>query len=74
MMKTSKAKTISKPKKPSKAGKASKPKRVTTSKSIPSEEEIRKKADEIYYERIARGEHGTAIDDWHKAEELLKGS
>jgi hypothetical protein len=59
-MKTSKAKTISNPKKTSEAGKESKRKNVTASKSIPSEEEIRKKADEIYYERIARGEHGTA--------------
>jgi hypothetical protein len=73
-MKTSKAKTISRPKKTSEAGKESKRKKVTASKSIPSEEEIRKKADEIYYERIAHGEHGTAIDDWHKAEELLRGS
>ena len=73
-MKTSKTKTISKPKKTSGAGKESKRKKVTASKYIPSEKEIRKKADEIYYERIARGEHGTAIDDWHKAEELLGGS
>jgi hypothetical protein len=73
-MKTSKAKTTIKPKKTSEAGKESKRKKITASKSIPSEEEIRKKADEIYYERIARGEHGTPIDDWHKAEELLRGS
>ena len=33
-----------------------------------------KKAEEIYHERIARGEYGTAQDDWHKAEQLLKGS
>ena len=39
-----------------------------------SEEEIREKAREIYYERIARGEHGTPESDWHEAEELLKGS
>jgi hypothetical protein len=73
-MKTSKAKTISKPKKPSKVSKAVKSKKVTASKSVPDEEEIRKKANEIYLQRIARGEHGTAIDDWHKAEDLLKGS
>lgn len=72
-MKTSKAKTISKPKKTTQAGKESKRKKLTPSKYIPSEEEIRKKADEIYYERIAHGEHGTPIDDWHKAEELLRG-
>lgn len=73
-MKTSKAKTPSKPKKPSKVSKAVKSKKVTASKSLPSEEEIRKKAEEIYHQRIARGEQGTAIDDWHKAEELLRGS
>jgi hypothetical protein len=73
-MKTSKVKTISKPKKTSEAAKESKRKKIIASKFIPSEEEIRKKADEIYYERIARGEHGTAIDDWHKAEKLLRGS
>jgi hypothetical protein len=73
-MKTSKAKTISKPKKTSKVGKEVKSKKVTTSKSVPNEEEIRKKAEEIYHQRIARGEHGTAIDDWHKAEELLRRS
>jgi hypothetical protein len=73
-MKTSKPKTISKKKKPSSAGKAVRSKKVITSKSVPNQEEIRKKAEEIYLQRIARGEHGTAIDDWHKAEELLKGS
>jgi len=31
------------------------------------------KAREIYYERIARGEHGTPEDDWREAEALLKG-
>ncbi len=40
----------------------------------PREEEIRNKAREIYLERIARKEHGTAVDDWLKAERLLKGS
>ena len=73
-MKTSKAKAISKQKKISEAGEAVKSKKVTTSKSGPSEEEIREKAKEIYHQRIDRGEHGTALDDWHKAEELLRGS
>ena len=73
-MKTSKAKAISKPKKTSEAGVTVKRKKVTTSKSEPSEEEIREKAKEIYYERIARGEHGTAASDWLEAEELLRGS
>ena len=73
-MKTSKAKAISKPKETSKVGRAVKSKKVTTSKSIPGEEEIRKKADEIYHQRIARGEHGTALDDWNKAKKLLMDS
>jgi hypothetical protein len=74
MMKTSKTKAISKSKKSSDEGKALKRKKVTASKSLPSEDQIREKAREIYYERIARGEHGTSESDWHEAEELLKGS
>jgi hypothetical protein len=68
----SKAKTTSKIKKPatSKAGKTGK---VTAVKSPPDENEIRAKAQEIYNERLFRGEHGTPEDDWHKAERLLKG-
>lgn len=72
-MKTTKAKTISKPKKTPDAGKALAKKKVTSSRYIPSEEEIREKAREIYYERIARGEHGTPEGDWREAEDLLKG-
>jgi len=73
-MKTSKAKVISKPKKTSETDEAGKSKKATTRKSKPSDEEIRKKAMEIYYERIARGEHGTADSDWLEAEKLLSGS
>ena len=40
----------------------------------PGEDQIREKAIEIYYDRIARGEYGTAETDWYEAEELLKGS
>ena len=74
MMKTTKAKTVSKPKKTSNAGKTTKKKSVTAAKYVPGEDEIREKAREIYYERIARGEHGTPEGDWHEAEDLLKGS
>jgi hypothetical protein len=73
-MKTTKAKTVSKPKKTSDAGKTVKKKKVITGKIVPSEDQIREKAREIYYERISRGEHGTPEDDWREAEELLKGS
>jgi hypothetical protein len=73
-METSKTNAISKPKTTSVASKAVKSKKVSSSKSEPSEEEIRNKAREIYYERIARGEHGTPENDWLEAERLLKGS
>ena len=73
-MKTSKTKTISKTKKTPDTGKAVTGKKVTAIKLGPSEDEIRAKAKEIYHERIARGEHGTAENDWHKAEQLLKDS
>jgi len=71
-MKTSKEKTISRPKKTSAPAKSVKGKKITTTKSGPSEEEIREKAQEIYYERMARGEYGTAEDDWLEAEESLR--
>ena len=73
-MKTSKAKAISTPKKTSDSGKAVKIRKVAAIKSEPAEDEIRKKAEEIYHQRIARGEHGTALDDWNKAKELLRDS
>ena len=73
-MKTSKTNAISKPKATSETGKAVRGKKVSSGKSEPSEEEIRAKAREIYYERIARGEHGTPESDWLEAERLLKGS
>ena len=74
MKKTVKAKPVSKPKKASDAGKTIKKNKVTSGKNVPSEEDIREKAREIYYERISRGEHGTPEGDWREAEELLKGS
>jgi hypothetical protein len=73
-MKTTKTKTVSKPKKTSDTGKTLNKKKAVPSKSTPTEDQIREKAREIYYERIARGEHGTPENDWHEAEELLKGS
>lgn len=72
-MKTLKEKSTSKTKKPSVAGKTLKSKKVTAVKSEPSEEEIREKAMEIYYERVARGEHGSAESDWREAQEILRG-
>jgi hypothetical protein len=72
-MKTTKTKATNTPKK-TVAGKTAKSKKPATTKSGPTEEEIRDKAMEIYYERIARGEHGTPESDWREAEELLRGS
>lgn len=72
-MKTTKSNAVSKPKKTADAGKTLKKKKITPEKYVASEEEIREKAMEIYYERISRGEHGTPESDWHEAEELLKG-
>ena len=39
---------------------------------LPGEDEISRKAYEIYQNRISRGETGTPADDWHKAVESLK--
>ena len=74
MQKTTKSKAASKPVKASVAGESAKGKKVATGKSKPTEDQIRKKAEEIYHQRIKRGENGTAVDDWKKAEKLLKGS
>jgi hypothetical protein len=73
-MKTTKAKTVSKPGKTSDSVKTAKQKKTSAVKYVPGEEEIREKAREIYFERIARGEHGTPEGDWREAEELLRGS
>lgn len=49
-------------------------KKPSAANKVVSIETIRKKAEEIYHARIARGEHGTAEGDWHHAEHLLKVS
>jgi hypothetical protein len=71
-MKTSKEK--SKPKKTSKVKEVVKNKKVKITKQGPTEEEIRDKAMEIYQQRINRGEHGTAENDWLEAEKSLRDS
>lgn len=43
----------------------------TSQKNKPTEEQIRRKAQEIYYQRQNKGEYGTEIDDWQKAEQIL---
>jgi hypothetical protein len=74
IMKTLETDPFNKPKRTTRSGKTSSGRKVTTGKLLPSEEDIRKKAMEIYHERIASGEHGTAVDDWLKAERLLMSS
>lgn len=69
----SKVKTTSKSKKTVTASKTGKVRQAKTASSLPGENDIRLKAQEIYNDRIFRGEHGTAEDDWIKAERLLKG-
>jgi len=71
-MKTSKSN--SKPKKTSENKEQVKSNIVIINKPEPSEEEIREKAEEYYHMRIARGEHGTAENDWFEAEAYLKES
>jgi len=71
--KTTKGTSAGRPRKTVSAAKVPAGRKVNVSKPTPTDEEIRKKAEEIYHERIARGEYGTAADDWHKAEALLKG-
>jgi len=69
-MKTSKAN--------SKSGNSSKDagtvkcKKVAIRYPAPDEEEIRKKATEIYHQRIERGEEGTPENDWFEAENYLR--
>jgi hypothetical protein len=65
--------TVGRPKKATTEGSIARTRKVKTPKPAPTEDEIRKKAEEIYHERIAKGEYGTAEDDWHKAEKILKG-
>lgn len=39
---------------------------------VPCEKKIREIAENLYHQRISRGESGTDLDDWFKAEEYLK--
>jgi hypothetical protein len=73
IMKTAKTTAAGKPKSTSASTKATRSKSVSATRKGPSEDDIRAKAKEIYNERIAKGEHGTAEGDWHKAEAILAG-
>jgi hypothetical protein len=67
----SKAKTTVKAKKPASA-KAGTTEKARISKSILTDDNIRAKAQEIYNNRISKGESGTPEEDWLKAEQQLK--
>ena len=73
-MKKSETKKSSKPKKTTKSAKTVRSKKVTSVKPAVSEEEISRKAYEIYSERTSRGESGNASDDWNNAVKILKKS
>ena len=62
------AKTTEKPA----AAKTVKTTKTTTAKPAITEEDIRKKAEEIYNARVAAGEPGNHESDWLNAEKALK--
>ena len=70
------AKSTSKKKTNTSAKKATAPKstKTTKTKTEISEEDIRKKAKEIYNQRMASGEPGDPESDWLNAEKALKKS
>lgn len=70
--KTVKTEVPAKAKKPVTGTKVAPAKKSSAAKKAIDNEAIRKKAEEIYHARVARGEHGSAEGDWHLAEKLLK--
>jgi len=70
---TSKAKSNSKQGKKQNASASLNEDRNLSQKKRPTEEQIREKAREIYNQRLKRGERGTELDDWQKAEKILEG-
>jgi hypothetical protein len=64
----SKSKNIAKIKDPEKD------KKIKSINSGPTIEEIREKANDLYLQRIERGEEGNAENDWIEAEKLLTNS
>jgi len=51
---------------------AAKTTKTTKAKPVITEEDIRKKAEEIYNARLVSGEEGTPESDWLNAEKALK--
>ena len=67
-----KAKSAVKSKKTATSG-STRQSRSKAVKYSPGENDIRAKAQELYHDRISRGEHGTPEDDWLRAEKILRG-
>lgn len=62
------------PKRTTATGQARPKAKSKPAKPAPDEDKIREKANEIYFQRIEKGEPGNALDDWYKAEALLRES
>jgi hypothetical protein len=73
-MKTAKTEGVTRPKKSTAKNIAVMARKEIIKGHEPTEDEIRDKAQAIYLERLEKGEDGTAIDDWFKAEKILKYS
>ena len=68
------SKSVSKSKKNDKGKHSVKSKKIIVINSGTSEEDIREKANEIYLQRVERGEDGTAENDWIEAEKYFSNS
>jgi len=68
------SKDNSKPKNTSKGIKPVENKKIAENKTTHTDEEIRQKANELYFQRIERGEHGSAEQDWINAAKALEES
>jgi hypothetical protein len=49
-----------------------KAKKTTTKKKVVTDEDIRQRAQEIFNERLSRGEEGDHLSDWIRAEKELR--
>ena len=65
------SKSVNKSKKSINVKDSAESKKVRVSNSVPSEADIREKANKIYNQRIERGEHGTPENDWIEAEKYF---
>ena len=68
------SKENSKPKKGNNVPKPEETKIIAENKPVYTHEEISQKANELYLQRIERGEHGSAEQDWINAEKALEES